>query len=353
MMYKDIVFYVAYPYYFPHFIPIAKQFEKEGYSVGFALEKKQNIELMRKIAKENQYDYYEVEDDLSSIRAKVLFVANTTLQSDKLSMKTVFLCHGIGTKKCGFERALQQYDMVLVEGDYRYEKYASQYPQYTSKLVKVGYTKLDGYLEVSKEKRNKLLQSYGLESRKKTILYAPTFFPSSIEKMSDDFPQELSDYNIIIKPHYLSLSRKRYKKQQKKFQIWSRYPNVALIGAEGYNLLEYMAISDVMISDESSAVFEFAAMKKPVIINHFLALRFSYYLNPKKLLKRMDEEMEAFKDVGFRAYNYHEMITYVKSVIEKPALLEDLPIELIQKICGEVDGLASVRVVQAVEKYLL
>jgi len=108
-----------------------------------------------------------------------------------LAAKTIFLCHGTGTKNCGFTKALALNDIVLVEGDYRYEKYTKEFPEYAHKLRQVGYSKLDTVLNISEEEKRALREKYALNENKKTILYAPTFFPSSIE----------SDKKKTIKPH--------------------------------------------------------------------------------------------------------------------------------------------------------
>ena len=42
----DVVFYVAYPYYYPHFLPISKMFESQNYTVRYVLSTKQNTQIM-------------------------------------------------------------------------------------------------------------------------------------------------------------------------------------------------------------------------------------------------------------------------------------------------------------------
>ena len=51
----------------------------------------------------------------------------------------------------------------------------------------------------------------------------------------------------------------------------------------------------LLISDESSVIFEFAALDKPVICNRFIHLRLSYRLFGRyKFNKRMESAMNRF-----------------------------------------------------------
>lgn len=345
----DVVFYVAYPYYYPHFLPISKMLESQNYTVQYVLSTKQNTPLMEKIAKDEGLDYTLGEEDLYEVDTKVIFFANVFDGVQNLAVKTIFLCHGTGTKNCGFTKALALNDIVLVEGEYRYEKYTKEFPEYAHKLHQVGYSKLDTVLNISEEEKRALREKYALDENKKTILYAPTFFPSSIEKMSDTFPEDFPECNIIIKAHYLSLERNRYKKQQTKFKKWNTYDNCTVLGSQEYNLVPFLAIADVMISDESAAIFEFASLNKPVIINRFLKLRWSYYLNPKKLLKRMDAGVNRYRVIGENPDTYKEMVSVTKKALHDPMLHEKERVNMTSDICGMIDGKVSTRIVEIVK----
>ena len=76
-------------------------------------------------------------------------------------------------------------------------------------FVDVGFCKLDPIINGDICGFN--LESLNLDSDKKTILYAPTFYPSSLEKFPKNFPEDFQEFNIIIKPHYFSLSKEKYR----------------------------------------------------------------------------------------------------------------------------------------------
>lgn len=351
-MQSSVVFYVAYPYYYPHFLPIGKALEKEGISIHYVLSDKQNTEVMVKIAQQESLSYTLGDEALEKIECNVIFFASVPSDILTTKAKKVFLCHGTGTKQCGFEKALKRCDIVFVEGDYRFSHYSSTLPEYAHKIKQVGYSKLDPIPNISQEEKSKLQNRYNLDSTKKTILYAPTFFPSSIEKMSHTFPHDFKECNVIIKPHYLSWERKRYAAHRKKFDIWNKYTNCKVLTVDEYNLVPFLIVSDVMISDESSAIFEFASLNKPVIINKFLKLRWSYYLNPKKLFKRMDKNMDRYRVIGENPTSYKEMKLVTEEALKNKEKFQEERLSLAQDVCGEIDGNVSARIVKVVKDLL-
>lgn len=345
----DVVFYVAYPYYYPHFLPISREAIKQNLNVLYILSSKQNTKVIEKIANDEKLNYIIGEDELYNVKSKVIIFANVFENTQQLNSKTIFLCHGTGTKQCGFETALKVNDIVIVEGEYRYRKFSRLYPEYKNKLKKVGYSKLDDIINISEDEKIRLFDKYNLDKDKKTILYAPTFFPSSIEKMSDDFPDDFKDCNIIVKPHYISLERKRYKNQQKKLNKWAKFDNCQVMDVSEYSLIPFLIIADLMISDESAAIFEFSSLNKPVIINKFLKLRWSYYLNPKKLFKRMDKDIDGYRDIGPNPMSYKNMVIDVKNELENPNNFEKIRLEKSIDICGNIDGKVSKRIIDIVK----
>ena len=343
-------FYVAYPYYFPHFLPISEELLKRGYPIHYVLSDKQNSTLMQEIAEENGLDYSFGEERLFEIKNDFIFFANPYEKARELEAKTVFLEHGIGTKSTGFYPIIEYIDIYLVEGSYKYNRLLELYPNQQEKLEKVGFSKFDAIVNMHQDEKSLLFKKFGLDPSKKTILYAPTFFPSSIEKMADNFPEDFKECNILIKAHYLSYERGRYKKQRMKLAHWGSYDNCTVVGVEEYNLVPLFAISDLLISDESSAMFEFAALNKPVISNRYFTLRWSYYLMPWKLKKRLDAKKDRYRQILENAESYHDTVILAKEALQNPQKLEKLRLEFSQEICGTIDGKVAKRIVDMLER---
>jgi len=344
------VFYVAYPYYIPHFLPISKYLIGQNKKVLYILSDRENSSLMQKIAEDENLDYILGEEEIYEVHTKFIFFENLFNERTKLNAIKLFLWHGIGTKPYDFEEALKTNDILFVEGEYKYNKLTKEFSQYKSKVKKVGYSKLDNVINIEDNELALLRNKYNIDEDKKTILYAPTFYPSSIEKMSDTFPEDLKNFNIIVKAHYLTFERKQYKKQVQKFAKWKKYDNCIICDVDEYNLVPFLILADIMISDESAAVFEFAVLNKPVILNKFLKLRWSYILNPKKLLKRLDKGMDRYRLIGDNANNYKDMVQLVNENSFNLIKYEKSRLEMSQDICGTVDGSVSQRIFKIMEE---
>lgn len=348
----NIYFYVAYPYYYPHFLPISKVFTSFGHSVTYILSDMQNSQNMQNIAEQNNLKYLFGTEHLFDKKSSVIFFANPFEKAPQTEALTVFLEHGIGTKSTSFYKTIEYFDIYLVEGDQKYDRLKELYPQYESKLAKVGFSKFDEIVNFKEDDKKNIFQKYNLDINKKTILYAPTFFPSSIEKMADNFPEEFKNNNIIVKPHYLSYERKKYRNQLKKFSIWQTYDNCVVLPLSEYNLVPFLAICDVMISDESSAMFEFAGLNKPVISNRYFKLRWSYYLMPWKLAKRIDKSKEFYRTILDNSYSYKETIKLTKEALDNPSKLESKRLDFSKDLCGKIDGRVSQRIYKRVKNEL-
>ena len=343
-----ITFYIEYPYYLPHVLPIVSRLKEKNKSLLFVLSARNINDFVEDILKKEKIDFVYGEERLQEINSKYFFFLNHN-DATNLKGEILFMGHAIGTKKCAFDSMIFVADKIFVEGDYRYEGLRAKFPKFKDKIYKVGYSKLD-FITKYNNKREIILNKFNLNPSKKTILYAPTFYPSSIEKMSKNFPADFKEYNIIVKPHYLSLNRKRYKAHQKRFAFWSKFDNIYICGQKDYDLTPFLAISDLLISDESSAVFEFSALNKPVILNRFLKLRLSYYLFPKKLQKRLDSGMDIYRNIGPNPKNYKEMVKEVKNEFDNPKRYEKIRLTNNKKVVGVVDGNVSQRVVEILFK---
>ena len=110
-------------------------------------------------------------------------------------------------------------------------------------LALTGFIKLDplfnGLSSESEELNNKL----GLDTLKKTILFAPTFYPSSLEKIGMKLGEYTSDYNVILKPHlwtyFLDIFGAISLKKQRKliYNLAEKFDHIKLLGPEDYNIL--------------------------------------------------------------------------------------------------------------------
>ena len=134
--------------------------------------------------------------------------------------------------------------------------------EFAGELLEVGYPRND-YLVNNKNNgalAAKVRAELGIPDGKKMILYAPTWrtkkgfdLKLDIEKMK----QSLSDdYVLVLRPHYLEA---RYLDQ-------SVFDDFTIDGGGYRDVNEMLIATDVLITDYSSILFDYAILRRPMIL---------------------------------------------------------------------------------------
>lgn len=348
-----VCFDILHLYYLPQYLPVLDELIRRGDLVYLMCY--EEMPITNKIAIKDTVKHLKVDIIWSKSKADVLaeyqksdfswiIFGHGFKGAEQLSKthKTVLMQHGIGPKKCYYEVSDSGMSVRFVEGQHRLDKLAKQYPNAT--FVDTGFAKLDPILSGTLPVFD--LLSIGLDPAKKTILYAPTFYPSSIERMPSNLPELLREFNVIIKPHQFSLEKKAYKKQREALKRFAQFDNVYLTKSDEYSLLPFMSVADIMLSDASSAVFEFLALGKPVVWCNFFKLRWSYR-GPLsfRFKKRLDEDIAYFERLCIETKQPGQLIHAIEQAqIENPATHQSSMNEIV-RLAGTLDGQASIRIV--------
>lgn len=344
-------------YYLPQYLPVAKELTSRGHHCEYIVYKDKNDETQFN-TELNQldnnvtwvdnesaaYDYY--------IRSRPawIFFGNTFPQLYNIHKhsKTAQLGHGIGPKPSYYHKSSTPMTVRFMEGAKRLEKIKALYPD--DNFVQVGFSKLDPLF--NPDTNDSFTYPATLDPEKKTILYAPTFNPSSIEMFPDNWPANFSDYNIIIKPHSLSYSRPRYKKQRRKFTIWSEYNNLYMAKDTEFSLLPFMAVSDILLSEASSTLFEFAALDRPVIVCNFFKLKWSYRgIFKYRFNQRFKTDNVIYKNIGKHVNSYKELQPAIPQQLNNPGEYHKQRLQYTFDHVGPTDGKASIRIADYIENH--
>ncbi|MDP3312519.1 CDP-glycerol glycerophosphotransferase family protein [Lutibacter sp.] len=172
--------------------------------------------------------------------------------------------HGLAGEKKGHFRIRHYFDLYLTQGPYFTKKFLELKNKHKNfEVIETGWSKLDIYgKELHKYDTNKkeLLQKY---QAKKIVLYAPTFSPklTSASFLIDEFKKLANnkDYLILVKFHDLMSNPliEAYKKLANETQN--------IIFEKERNIIKFLLMADILISDTSSVVYEFLLLDKPVI----------------------------------------------------------------------------------------
>lgn len=348
-----IFFDVLHLYYFPHFRPVIQELAKARVEIGVLFYQEPQSDITEFLATFPNIHIFtkdtpsksEVIDFYLNQKPNWVVFGNSFSAADKLNptIKTAIIQHGIGPKATYYEVSRSPINFRFVESHYRCNKLQSMFPNKT--FITTGYSKLDPIVNQTLDKPS--LESLGLDPNKKTLLYAPTFYPSTIENFPKHWPQQFYDYNIIIKPHYFSYVNPKYGKQRRLLNHWATFDNVHLVSIESQSLLPYITTSDILLSEASSTMFEFAALDKPVIICDFVKLRWSYRgIFRFRLNNRIDSDFERYKSIASVAKQYTELKPMVIKNLEQPRLYQAKRHEFTKELVGRVDGKASVRIAE-------
>ena len=201
--------------------------------------------------------------------------------------------HGYAAEKKDHWVIRRYFDTYFTQGPFftkGFKRLAKKYKDF--EVLETGWPRQDWIfrnLHTYDDERERLLKESG---RSKIVLYAPTFSPSltSLPYMQQalaDFVQK-KDVLLLLKFHPLT-----------KPEIMDEYRELAaktegMLWIDDYIVTKYMLMSDAMISDTSSTIYEFLLLDKPVITLRAVA-KDIYWRNmqqPEELCQAYDEVME-------------------------------------------------------------
>lgn len=253
------------------------------------------------------------------------------------------LYHGIGTKTDVYSPTLMEMDVRFVEGPHYARRLRAMYPE--AHMVEVGYAKVDPFSYPEGERPRLDLAALGLDPAKKTILYAPTHMPSSFPKMADSFPADFADFNVLVKPHSLSFFGGKRRSHRRLMELWAKAPNVHVASYDDFDPLPYMTVADVLLSDESSVLFEYALLDRPIVWCDFLWIHWTRR-GPLayRLERRLDAAMKPFRSMAVHAPRYRDLRRLVEEELAAPERFRAARAHGVAELIGFTAGRARERI---------
>ncbi|WP_440424396.1 CDP-glycerol glycerophosphotransferase family protein [Prevotella sp.] len=175
--------------------------------------------------------------------------------------------HGYAAEKKDHWIIRRYFDTYFTQGPYFTSHFKALSEEYGDfEVVETGWPKQDWIkrnLHTYDAERQRLLDSTG---RKRIILYAPTFSPKLTSLPMEGMKErlgELAEHNdalVVMKFH--PLTRKEWADE---YRAWAESKDNVIFVNQGENITKYQLMSDVLISDTSSTVYEFLLLSRPVI----------------------------------------------------------------------------------------
>jgi len=256
--------------------------------------------------------------ELNKLSGLLFFLSNSIIPfHDYPNCITVFHEHGTSDKKYSGglsigRNKLSTYDYILLSGPKNRERFKDiglNMPE--NKLIKTGGLRFDDYVKGT-ICRNKESDRIGIQDRsRKNVLYAPTwrFGNGTLRKYVVRFAREITKkHNLIIRPHnhdrkYGAFIYTLLKARGVKHLYYSNPIN--LIQNDTFH---DFVVSDLMISDISSVIYEYLITGKPMIIinNEFqqrhtmpdnmnIMAHVDVFNGTQNILAMIDENLESHK----------------------------------------------------------
>ena len=247
------------------------------------------------------------------------------------------ICKGWFYSKSRISQRENCADLLCVPGEIHKERLESQVYK---PIVVTGMPKLDGCF-TGRYNTQALKSKYGLNKENKTILLAPTFneefsllpFLRNID-LTKIFPEYL---NIIVKLHGVSdVSETRIFRDLQT-------ANRSLYISDSYDTADLYSISDLLITDVSSVIYEFLSLGKPILL--FDSPHQKQYIN----YTESDLEWE-YRDIGFRFDN----VAHLPSLIFRVLTMNQAPVKSVigSKFISLQTGNSSEKVINSSLKLL-
>jgi flagellar biosynthesis/type III secretory pathway chaperone len=358
----SILFDVYHLYHLAQFDPLIDLLENDNrFKIFFSTSsknRKEEIEICTSILnkRKGSFIFHENEDirktEIKKLNLDVFICGWSRYEIESYVSKTtlvIMIYHGIGVKPSYWRDNNKRLDVRFVEGQYRIDQLRKH--GVDTDLVLTGYIKLDSLFNENSNYFKEKEELLGLDESKKTILYAPTFYPSSLEKLGLSLGDITSGYNLIIKPHmwtyYLDSFGGISLKGQRSliFKLIDQFDHIRLLEPAEYNVTPYYKISDLLLTDASSTIYEMIALSKPVVVNRFYHLKLSHRIFQKRLYKRrldkeMNDEVEKF---CFLADNVKQLPLAIEKALNQNNKNTALIKEYQKKMLYKLDGSASIR----------
>jgi hypothetical protein len=310
-----ILFYFFKNVHIPILIPIYKKLKQHYSNIEIAFGYMQYAPQMRAGFKPEELETLEAFNEKMYFKPQefnpdITFIADSVYPWTQNCGKLVNVGHGVLSKGQYYTntetaRREEQADLVCVPGSY-HEQIMKQI--ISTPVAATGMAKLDALFGKSIN-RQTVLKQFGLPPGYRYILYAPTFndelsaTPFVMDRINEVIPDEQTI--LIIKLH--GSAKEEYKDMYKTLVQKDK----RVIFADELDITPFLTLCDLMISDVSSAMMEFAALDKPLIL----------FNNPnwKSYQNYNPEDIEfKWRDIGLQVTSLEEMKNAVKQCFANP-----------------------------------
>ncbi len=297
----------------------------------FRFDFKPSITTNRSFFKMIKFDYYLATSDVVVIDDYYPLIYDVSFDP---RVKLVQVWHACGAfKTVGFERigksdaphfnslTHKNYTHVIVSSEISAKHNAEAFCIAENKFYITGIPRTDLFFDkvYQEQTRKRMLEAFpGCQGRKKVYLYAPTFRGTNANNA--DFPfgmVDLEQWGRLLKKENSALIIKMHPFVRRHMAIPQEYADRIFDAGEYREVNDILFISDVLITDYSSVIYEMSLLNKPMIFYAFD--QYSYENSrdfyepyedtvPGKIVHYFDELLVSLERDD---YDFHKMDAFV------------------------------------------
>ena len=210
--------------------------------------------------------------------------------------------------KIGFN---EQFDAIFVEGKKEIPLLAHAWQKDPAVFYTTGLPRNDDLAVVTEDEIKSIKRRFGIPQSKKVILYAPTFreFSRAVDGRNVlGIPIDFFKWEAVLGQEYVLLVTAHYEVAK----LLDELPeNNFVINAFKYPVLnDLIKVSDILVSDYSSVVFDYSIMERPIFCYGYdydsYAKERGIYTDLNELfshgvLRTEDEVLRAIKQIDYPA----------------------------------------------------
>lgn len=172
--------------------------------------------------------------------------------------------HGYAAEKKDHWVIRRYFDTYFTQGPYftsRFSALADKYGDF--EVLETGWTRQDWIFRHMHDFDNEKAESLEKYGKKQIVLYAPTFSPklTSLPYIKEALAELVRKKDIVLLMKFHPLTRKEWLDEYRLFAE----ENESVEYIDDFRLTKYIIMSDVVISDTSSSIYEALLLDKPVV----------------------------------------------------------------------------------------
>ncbi|MEO9863435.1 MAG: CDP-glycerol glycerophosphotransferase family protein [Yoonia sp.] len=171
-----------------------------------------------------------------------------------------------------------RWDYVISSNRYSTDVWRRSFP-YNYQVIETGYPRNDRLIATTDAEQSELRDQLGLPAQAEVVLYAPTFRSSHFRETEQERETILAGILSGLKPGQILAVRDHYYVKAGRTLV----QDPRLFDLTGVpSTTEVMLVTDLLITDYSSIMFDFAVRKKPIIVfapdlSQYRAARGTYF----------------------------------------------------------------------------